>query len=695
MRQYMGCWLWDEEKLRLVRSDGASLRFVREVTEGHRGVHGVWRLFEIQSFEGKTPLLVERRLIGFHSQYRTLYWRASLAKFQSAGGASPSSYAQSKTFEYIAADGLLCWPDWVFGEAPDWVAVDGAWDEGKFREDRYRLYERTRATKFITGGHVPEVEPSEPTWSFKPGYARRPVPDLSQAARSRSALADALDKLAESAPMLVAKDRFIIFGGEEFHHSKPIYVDQDFVTDRLTAGPPYRGQEHYWQFGEHNKVQIGTIDRRTMESAGAARPKGLIWRLLGPPAETRDKRGNENWPMDPLLRARCTEALSVAPFKIPAGENVGGALLAPPLRVIVSHGWRQGGYLSGRVEIAQTLANDQFVAAFAETPPAPLTIAARAEVRFDPVSGLLEGLSGQSLRFDRAIEGAQGDAFVLRCSAEEIDWPVIVRRSNHVREKLMRWTIDHDEALAHWREQEGEHYPDHQRWDCLRQFLDDALLSWADSDVAGPAAQQLISNGGYYDGQWHGPRLIRTITRPMPYEEGQDSTAGPWTAYQPSEQWVRTDDLPIGLPEADSDKYFYSGGSKEPPIPFVKEKIGGNGRLEASVFTLSHHRDESHRTDYADFRSGSDHLRMIAVRSKMDLCRIWNSPETPPPGESWNGFSGAAIAPDLPTWRILRDSAESGLRPGESVTLSGMWLFNRFFCGFSSRRIEWLADDNA
>jgi hypothetical protein len=688
MQHLIGCWSWDEANSRLVRSDGATLRFIRDLTDKPFPAPRRSSLFEIECRSGKSPLLVEHRLLGFHSQYRKLYWRASLARFAEVGGSPPTSYAQSRAYETIAADGLLCWPSWDFGEVPDWVGVDGGWDEGAFRPDRYRLYEQTRATKFLGSGYVPETEPAEPNWSFRPGDGRRPVPDLSQAARSPAALSAALDRLAETAPMLVAGDRAIIFAGEEYHHARPIYVDPDFVTDRFDLSPAYRGQERYWSLGEFNKVQIGTLERHSIEPANPARPKGLIWRLFPPPAE-RDKQGRENWQMDPRLKHRSTEAFASALFKVPEGENVGGTLAAPPLKVILTHGWLQGGYLPGRVEIARSLATEEFVAAFAETVAPSVTIAARSEVRFDPSSHRLEGPSGQILRFERYL-GVRpgGDAFLLRCARPGIDWPVPVVRSKHVREKLARWTVDHEEALSLWRSEDGRDLPDAKLWDILRQFLEDALLSWPDSDAVGPAAQEIVEIGGFYDGSWHGPSLIRTITRPMVHEETKPATLAPWIDYRPSTRWARTDDLPYGLPER---SYDYWQGSPEPPIAFAKKALEGDGRLEASVFHESKHRDEVHRTDFADFRANGRHLRVPAVRSRFDLCRVWVSPQASPTDPAWP-MRGDPVPPDLETWRALRDAAESGLRPGEEVTVTGMWLFNRFFCGFGSRKLECLAN---
>jgi hypothetical protein len=238
----------------------------------------------------------------------------------------------------------------------------------------------------------------------------------------------------------------------------------------------------------------------------------------------------------------------------------------------------------------------------------------------------------------------------------------------------------------------------------MRQFVEDAILSWPDCPATGYAPQQLITSGGYYDGEWRGTELVRTLGRPYHFSEfppGQDpeekvykperhAITGPWTDYRPQQRWQRIDELPIDLRERNySDRaYVYSGGGTEGPIPFAKSQVNGPGHVAASVFSVSTHREEAHRVDYVDFTDGARRLRFGGVRSSFWIGGLWQLEENSVREGKWRPPS-APLSPDLITWRILRDAGESGLRPGESVRITGAWIFQRFF-GDAQRSTEML-----
>jgi hypothetical protein len=226
--------------------------------------------------------------------------------------------------------------------------------------------------------------------------------------------------------------------------------------------------------------------------------------------------------------------------------------------------------------------------------------------------------------------------------------------------------------------------------------MEDASLSWGDTDATGPAPQRLVSSSGYYDGVWRGAELVRTVDRPLHYDETvREPVLGPWNDYRPHDQWRRTDSLPVDLPEREYRNYYgdprYKFGSSptetEPPIQFRKEKLEGTGSFNASPWHARHHRDEMSRTDFADYRAADGWVRLVGIRSRVSLNRVWELNQENAGVEQWRPATWTLGPPSLALWRSLLDAAQSGIRPGESVTTSGAWIFNRFFGG-PNRSVE-------
>jgi hypothetical protein len=333
------------------------------------------------------------------------------------------------------------------------------------------------------------------------------------------------------------------------------------------------------------------------------------------------------------------------------------------------------------------------VAAFADAPPPALVTLARSGINFDRELARLAGPNGSILTFERQLHAdTDGVSVLLRCAGAGLEWPVVVRQGRHRYQELRPWRIDHDACLGLWRTETGRDLPEPALWDCMRQFIEDAILSWADCEQTGPAPQRLVTSGGFYDGLWRTAELVRTIDRPLHYDETvREPDTGEWMDYAPVEQWRRADDLPVDLAERryGEPNYVYGGGGRdEAPIPFEKERLSDAARLAASGLSISFHREEAHRADYADFVEGETRLRVEAVRSTFALGRVWPLGADAPSHGEWNPTKAAAVRPDLATWRGLRDAAESGLRAGETVTVTGVWLFDRFFGSFATRRTE-------
>jgi hypothetical protein len=682
MGQYFGCWSWCEQGNSLVRDDGALLRYVGPAEDEPDPAGGHWFRFEIACGEGETPLLVQHRLVGFHGQYRILHWRADFTRVEAAGGKPPRSYRQWAAFERIAADGLACWPIASFGEIPDFVGTEGGWSGGEFRRDRFRLYERVRVERLLHQGRLPEVDSEEACWRFQPLDPSVSAPSRAELSglRSAGALRRALAEMIDRGPALVCEHSAILLEEDEHGSLHATYVDEDFVSDRYMISGLYRTQEDRWGVGDYAIVQIGSRRLRDLRAAEQKPVEGLLALFWKKP---KPHHGREDWPADPTLVERAGRSFAEALFHVPHGAFSERRVHAPPILVSQTRGWLQAGYLHGRLQVAHSLSTDEFEAAFADTPRHDMTAFPRPEIAFDPDALRLEGPSGATLVFERRLEAsADGPAVLMRCRDGALDWPLVVDQERHRYLKLRTWRIDHDASLEIWRSETGLDAPEPDRWDCMRQFLEDAILSWPDTDPTGAAPQQLIASGGYYDGEWRRAELVRTAERPFHFDEFlREADVEDWTPYAAQVRWERSDDLPVGLAERNYGDmgYVYSRGEEEVPIAFAKRQVAGEDTLAASVYSVSYHREERHRTDYADYRNARGRLRVPGVRSAFALGSIWLLDEDAAPQGDWR--PGKGIRPTLPTWRALRDAAESGLRPGEQVSVTGAWIFNRFFGG--------------
>lgn len=696
VQRLMGYWSWSESDQVLVRDDGASLRYLGPDDNGADPRY-CWFRFLIRCDEGETPLLVQHRLAGFDAQYRTLYWRGDFTR-----GDAPSSHAQWAAFERIAADGLACWPERTFGEVPDYIAIQGGWSDGGFCSDGYAIYERVRIERFRFEGRLPEPQRSERRWRF---HSLNPAIDAPTAAelvgtRYVRDIRDGLARMIDRGPALVCEDRAILLEEDEYKRLHATYIDEDFVSDRYVISGLYRTQEDRWAVGDYASVVIGArrlSDFRAAERNAPTGLLGLFWK------EPRRRRKMEEWPADPLLVERAGQSFAEALFEIPAGAFSSERASAPPLLVALTQGAFQGGYLQQRVKVARSLGTDEFVAGFAEEIPAAAKIPVKPGVEFDAERARL-AFGGRALAFERALDSAK-PTILLRCIDGELSWPVVVEQSRHHYHQLRSWSIDHEASLAHWRDQSRGDLPDAEQWDCMRQFVEDALLSWPDCAATGYAPQQLLATGGYYDGAWRGPELLRILERPYRFYEfppGQDASdkvykperdpvTGPWSDYRSQQRWQRTDRLPVDLAERNYGdySYVYSGGSSEEPIPFTKRQVDGTGELAASVFNVTMHREEAHRVDYADFSDGERRLRVRGVRSSLSIGSCWPLAAESVREGKWRPPSAPLMPLDLATWRSLRDAAESGLRGGEKVTVTGVWIFERFF-GATTRKTELL-----
>jgi hypothetical protein len=681
MTRYFGLWLWDEPTRTLTRAaDRATLRLLGPSAAIPSTGAGPWFTFAITCPEGDTLVPVQHRLIGFNAQLRTLYWRADFTRLAELGASPPRDHAQWSAFERIAADGLACWPEQTFGERPDWVGVEGGWSDGAFCRDRFRLYERQRVTTLLTGGHPPEAVGEEPRWRFHPLDPRVPAPDLSPQLSPR-ALDRALDRLIARGPALVAGDRALVLDLDQHGSLHATYIDREFVSDRTMISGEYRTQEQYWGASDYAKVTTGTLRRATGRPADRAQRRGFFANLVAPPLERTN--GREDWAMDPILLERIGNSLAEALFAIPDRAFESARVVIPPLRLSLDKAWLQAGYLLSRLKVARQLATEDFIAAFADPPPAAMRLATREGLTFSEADAVLTDPYGRTLRIASPLEQATTTPrFRLLCSAFGLNWPVVVHRSLHDPAKPVTWTLDHAAALALWRESSRRDLPDPQAWDLMRQFLDDAILSWSDHPATGSAAQRLVAHGGVYDGKWHGPELVRTLDRPHPWHEANQYDTGPWLDYAPTSRWRRTDDLPADLPDRNYQDYAYvyaRGAPHEPPIPFAKAERDGTATLTASVSVISHHREETWRADYCDLRSPTDWLRLAGVRSSMWLSRVSRLDDAQAAKPNWS--PGDTFLPDPALWRTLRDAAETGLRAGEQVTVHGTWILDRFHAG--------------
>jgi hypothetical protein len=679
----IGHWRWDGGARMLVRLDDCTVRYLgRNQTRPVTG-NRCWHDFAVRSSEGEVVVPVEQRLLGRDDNFRALWYRVDFRELE-------PGFASWSASEWLLIDALSCWPIGdLAGGYPTGIGVEGAVLNGRFRPDIFRLH-LPGYSKVTPVGTSPIPPTVEQRWTYHPLDRSKPEPDLAGAASGTpDAIRRAVAQAAARGPTLASGDRRIVILPTKFG-VRLLYADAGLIADSLLGGAPYRDQDYFWSFWDDDGGAFGRIDPATGLKPGAGVVDAV--RAFFEPRKASSRSRPEE--IDPALAERLYSSVHEALLLLEEPRELEVALEFPPTIVAAPAPWRRAGHLRGHCLTATALRDDRLVAAFAETPPEGLSLRAPMGVAFDHDAAAMLDPDGSILGLDAVLEGQEllaPTAIRLRCRAMGLDWPVIVRRDDRrpehsfaPRSELQsRWVVDHGECLAAWRLATNGDIPPAVAWDRLRQFLEDALLSWGDTVVCGPAPLSLATIGGWYDGAWRGSELRRLMSRPNGL--GKPGHKSEWKPYEAARQWRRTDTLPVGLPEVCSSGYTVS---REPPPPFAKEPDEatvtrtGAARWAAAGFVFQSERETERRVDLASYRDGQIELVCAANRSHAVFGRVavtgsadvlagmqpWPSPDT-------------LQEPNLEIWRKLRDATESGLRSGEATRVQGVYLFDQFHPG--------------
>ena len=674
MKPLIGYWRANDEESVLARPDGASVRLLgRDAT---RPAHGnrLWLRFMLDCSEGRLEIPVEQRLVGRDTNFRALWYRADFR--QCAPG-----FALWSAAERLIADALTSWPRGHLADGmPSGVGIQGGVRNGRFDTEMYRLYTPGYVKIPKLGGTI-AAPAKEQFWTYAPGDEARPNPDFTNAGPHGSrAMWNTIEAAGQRWPTLASDDAAIIIRPAEHGALRLLYVDRDIQSDKYLFRPPYANQERIWH----------------LSSKGGA--------ILGPPKEVktifdvadsifpgrRKKRGASEYATVPLdVARRVITAFHDALFQISLGDVTTNRMNSPPLLVRTGAPWQRAGLYHVDCVTATELATNELRCAFLDEPEPQMILASPTGPAFDAVHGSLTSPDGSVLNLESATpsHGAILSKLFFRCRHAGLDWPVIVRRDDQRPDLISwswptqlqsRWVIDHDECLSAWHGEGHAGFPDYELWDCLRQFLEDAILTWGDGPAAGPAPQSLATTSGWYNGSWRGREFKRLMSRPLHTDQATGNEH--WESYLPAARWQSKGPIWQRQEACRSANQY---GPPTPPPAFEKFREDSSGiRFLASGYAVRwvDRGEIEQRMDFADYLESGRQYRLRGNRERFYTTAFLTPDNGEPSANELEKLAwprnGEFERVDLALWRRFRDAAEGGLRDGESVTLAGGYFFN-------------------
>lgn len=666
MERVIGYWSWDVDARTMHRIDGAAVRFVGIDPTTPASATMLWMTFEIVTACGSLQLPVQQRLVDRDSNYRALWYRVDFRNAPS----TPDLWAAA---ERLIADALASWPrsDLVDGH-PTGVGIQGGFLGGAFHPEMYRLYmpQYVGAPRFEG-----EVDPIT-------GGQRWTQSSPSSGQLSTGAIIVSLTAGPTQLTLRAAEDGKL----------RLEYQDETFGSDRFVCSPPYTGQDWLWSINE----------RRGSKEILERQYRNIFEQMLGGLKRERASRKGQLEPLLPAERERAYATFHDALFALSPAAVRTNQLISPPTVVKSKAPWRRAGYLWQDCLTARGLIGQELQAAFSDEPDPETMLTSPAGTAFDATQGIIHAPDGSSLAVVRVEErlGVTPTRLSMRCRSSGIDWPIIIRRIDR-RPKLSkwasephlmsRWQIDHEECLEAWRREGHADLPDPDAWDTMRQFIEEAILSWGDGIKGGPAPQSLATSGGWYDGQWRSSEFRRLLARPI--RTGRIAKTDAWSPYLPAAPWQYSDNQQAEPLNLSGDDY---ARSKEPLVFFAKTSGGdAPAHLSSSGAIIRYNREEQTVRRLVDFHDSGDHVRLGGTRHALATAGILRiDKDESATGQlttfPWPPASDIEL-PNLQLWRRLRDAAEGGLLQGEAVTVTGGYFFDRFYS--DSLRITALSAD--
>ncbi|MEL7453646.1 MAG: hypothetical protein AAGJ50_09785 [Pseudomonadota bacterium] len=674
MQPLIGNWRTNAENTIVARQDGASVRLIGRDNRRSASGYGIWLRFKLSCDQGTLEIPVEQRLVGYNSNFRALWYRADFRQAAPCVSLWPAA-------ERLIVDALAIWPSGCLaGGLPTGIGVQGGIHNGKLAPELYRLFMSHYPWRAIAECGV-DTPAKESGWTFESGDENCVTPDFENTDSYGSAsMRRAIEAAGRRWPTLSSEGRMIVLSPADHGAIRILYADKDFQTDEICLVPCYAGQAHIWRT---TRSKGGFISPPSIKVEGQDRP--LVFDAIKTAFKQNGHKEKANLADAGLVASRrALGTLHEALFELEPEAIQTDKLNSPPSAILTQSPWNP----SAQYITATRLTIDELSCAFSDEPKPELVLSALNGPAFDPQGGALTAPDGSVLSLERAApaRGLFPSQLHFRCRHAGIDWPVIVRREDQRPKKtqssspsglLCRWVVDHDQCLSVWHDEGHVGFPDYSTWDCLRQFVEEAILSWGDGPAAGPAPQSLLTIGGWYDGIWRKGEFKRLMSRPFKDRAGFSGEV--WAPYEPAARWVSKG--PIWRPV----EYDRAPAYQPLPSPPSMQKHRADDeylRFFSSGFaTRRVDRGEVlKRVDFVDLLEADDHLRVIGNRRQIQVTKVLRLNPDQSAGQNYGEYPWPKDSEfenaDLHLCRSLRDAAEGGLRNGESATIAGCYLFN-------------------
>lgn len=559
----LGWWSAREGEERLVRSDGASVRFLGFVSrDDERGRESPddrrWMRFEAAGANRSIQLYVQQRDVFNPSGSRLLIWRLDYAFSLQQLGIGALDYAEWIEIDRLICDALVCWPKWqATGLRPALIAVNGGWHKGQWREECYRTLSMAYLDALRSNAALRSpVSSGEPTrsWCFLPP-ARQVTVEEEIATHERLSAAkpeeieDLVVGLLPNRPHLQSDDRVFFpllhIGGRTVW----LYMDDEIITDRIFTYT----QETDWTFQISHEVLIGTIDRRTATAFNfdfrhESRRGNLKTEFGNFPLvfldRFRDLCDNAVWQWKKAqfylydlssIKGLVKESSVRPPERVRADHIVSAAGTAVKVNLVTSEGAPEG----------KSYDRDMISYIFHDDPTLlNRSIWEQFEYQTE-ASSLADRTTGQKIELREIVSGSgkvtDGCRAVFCYSDSDGEYLLMVtRESRKTSSAAGQWVLDHEASRSKNRQSGRQSIPD-VRWHEIANFSRDALLAWPETEIFGPSASTLLEIGGCFQGRWE-PQLRRRQYAHLRTVQNDPSVGGdrveasalqPWNAIDP------------------------------------------------------------------------------------------------------------------------------------------------------------------
>lgn len=499
----LGWWSVREAEERLVRSDGASVRFLGFVSrDDERGRESPsdrrWMRFEATGANRSIQLYVQQRDVFNPSGSRLLIWRLDYAFSLQQLGIGALDYGEWIEIDRLICDALVCWPKWeATGLRPALIAVNGGWHKGQWRKECYRTlsmaYPDALGRNAVLRSPVLSEEPTR-RWSFLPP-ARQATVDEEIATRERFAAA------------------------------KPEEVE-NLVFGLLPHRPHLQsGDDFPWEGAKGSlKREFGNF------------PLVFLDRF-------RDLCDNAVWQWKEARFCLCDRS-SIK-------DHVKEICIQSPKRVRAHHLVSAGTAVSVHLVTAEETQDGKgydhdMISYIFNDDPTLLNRSIWEQFEYQTeASSLTDRTTGQKIELREIISGSgkvTDECRAVFCYSDSDGeyLLVVTRESRKTSSAAGQWVLDHEASRSKNRQSGRQSIPD-VRWHEIANFSRDAFLAWPETEIFGPSPSTLLEIGGCFQGRWE-PQLRRRQYAHLRTVQSDPSVGGdrvkasalqPWNSIDP------------------------------------------------------------------------------------------------------------------------------------------------------------------